>query len=235
MTRIVTTLLLSISLIIAAALIGKGISTIKQPLRVVTVKGLAEQDVQANLAFWPISFTRTGDDLKQIQTNIANDKTTLLAFLQQNGLTASDIDSQSSNVVDRQAQLYESNNNNAARYIVTATIMVRTSKINQVAKAYQQSSQLLTEGINQAGQPSYLFTELNQRKPQMIAAATDNARQAAEQFANDSHSQLGNILQADQGYFAILPRDKVDFLAQEQQINKTLRVVVTLKYQLNND
>ena len=235
MTRIVTTLLLSISLIIAAALIGKGISSIKQPLRVVTVKGLAEQDVQANLAFWPISFTQTGNDLKQIQASIASDKTILLAFLQQNGLNASDIDSQSSNVVDKQAQLYENNNNSAARYIVTATIMVRTSKINEVANAYQQSSQLLTEGINQSGQPSYLFTELNQRKPAMIAAATDNARQAAEQFANDSHSQLGNILQADQGYFEILPRDKVDFLQQEQQINKTLRVVVTLKYQLNSD
>ena len=37
----------------------------------------------------------------------------------------------------------------------------------------------------------FLFTKLNELKPEMIAEATQNARVAAEKFAKDSDSKLG--------------------------------------------
>src|SRR5256885_12958101 len=42
----------------------------------------------------------------------------------------------------------------------------------------------------------------------MIADATARAREAAEQFAHDSRSELAGIRQANQGVFEILPRDQ---------------------------
>ena len=66
----------------------------------------------------------------------------------------------------------------------------------------------------------------------MIAEATKNARDAAEQFARDAGSRLGGIQRASQGVFEILPRDKAPMLQADKQINKTVRVVATLEYRL---
>lgn len=53
----------------------------------------------------------------------------------------------------------------------------------------------------------YSFTKLNDIKPAMVAAATRDARAAAEQFASDSGAGVGGIKSATQGYFSIEARD----------------------------
>ena len=77
-------------------------------------------------------------------------------------------------------------------------------------------------------QVDYLFTGLNDLKPDMIAEATRNARQAAEQFANDSESQLGKIRTASQGQFTIENRD-----AYTPYLKK-VRVVTSVVYYLKD-
>lgn len=67
----------------------------------------------------------------------------------------------------------------------------------------------------------------------MIAAATANARAAAEQFAHDSRSTLGGIRQASQGVFVILPRDQAPGVSEESQMHKAVRVVSTVQYFLH--
>ena len=51
----------------------------------------------------------------------------------------------------------------------------------------------------------FLYTDLEKVKPAMIAAATKDARNAAEQFAKDSGSKVGNIRSAQQGLFMPIP------------------------------
>ncbi len=53
----------------------------------------------------------------------------------------------------------------------------------------------------------YSFTGLNAIKPKMVAEATRDARNAAEQFAKDSGTGVGGIKSATQGYFSIEARD----------------------------
>jgi hypothetical protein len=67
----------------------------------------------------------------------------------------------------------------------------------------------------------------------MIAEATANARQAAEQFARDSGSSLGGIKQANQGVFVILPRDQAPGVQEGSQPQKVVRVVSTVQYFLD--
>ena len=61
-----------------------------------------------------------------------------------------------------------------------------------------------------------------------------NARLAAEQFAKDSRSALGNIRNASQGVFVILPRDQAPGVQEQQQLQKILRVVTTVEYFLGD-
>ena len=72
----------------------------------------------------------------------------------------------------------------------------------------------------------YLFTGLNEIKPEMVEEATRNAREVALKFARDSDSKLGKIRSARQGQFSISDRDK------NTPHIKRVRVVSTIEYYL---
>lgn len=203
--------------------------------RVVTVKGLAQQDVVADLALWPISYTETGNDLATLQATMEARGQTVVNFLKRFGITENEIELQQVNVQDLLAQSYRQGDIGQARYILTQGYMVRTDKIADIAKAAQAIGALVKEGVvlaqNSSG-PIYLFTKLNDIKPQMIADATKNARESAQQFANDSGEKVGGMKRASQGVFQILPRDDTYMIAEQNQMNKTVRVVSTIDFYL---
>jgi hypothetical protein len=74
----------------------------------------------------------------------------------------------------------------------------------------------------------YVFTGLNQIKPDMVQQATQEARAVALKFATDSESQLGKIKQANQGQFSIRDRD-----SNTPEI-KVVRVVTSVEYYLSD-
>ena len=94
-------------------------------------------------------------------------------------------------------------------------------------------SQLGKQGIvftggNHQSQTEYVFTRLNEIKPEMIEEATTKAREVALKFAEDSNSKLGKIKRASQGQFSINARDK------NNPHIKRVRVVSTVEYYLSD-
>ena len=112
---------------------------------------------------------------------------------------------------------------------------MRSNQVHNIAQASEQIGNLVGQGIIFANleyeQPvSYLFTGLNQIKPIMLEEATQNARQAATEFAKNSQAQVGKIRKANQGVFSILPQDAAPGVSETAQIDKTVRVVSTVEY-----
>jgi hypothetical protein len=141
-------------------------------------------------------------------------------------------------VQDLMAQSYRQNNAVINRYILTQTYLVRTDKIDKISQAAQNMGSLIKQGVvfsqNGSNSPTYLYTKLNDIKPPMIAKATANARQAAKEFAENSGSKVGDIKHASQGVFQILPRDETYAVPEAQQKNKTIRVVSTIQFYLED-
>jgi hypothetical protein len=77
-----------------------------------------------------------------------------------------------------------------------------------------------------------VFTGLNAIKPDLLAEASTNAREAARQFAADVDSTIAGIRRASQGIFEILPRDAAPGISEGGQIDKKVRVVSTIEYLL---
>ena len=220
----------------AGALVGQGIVNMRALDRFVTVKGLAELDVKADRAVWPITFVATNDVLQTAQQKIEDDTEILQKFLEAHNISRDQTELQNLQVTDQLAQSYRSGPVES-RYIVSQTVQVRSDDVAAVAKASQDIGKLLQKGIVLGGQgynagPSYLFTKLNDIKPEMIARATANARESAQQFAQDSGGKLGGIRRANQGLFQILAADGAPNTTQTNQINKTVRVVTTMEYLL---
>ncbi len=199
----------------------------------VTVKGLAEQDVVADLAIWEIKYVATGNDLIETKNNLEKQTDIILAFLHDNNFSDSEIELGGMETNDLMANPYRGNEAVTSRFILTKSMTVRSNQVYNVAETYTKTGDLINSGIvfeNQYVAPiSYIFTKLNDIKPQMLELATKNARQAALEFAKSSDSKVGKIHSANQGVFSILPRDNSN-ASEAQQINKKVRVVATVEY-----
>lgn len=201
----------------------------------VTVKGLSEKDVIADLAIWKLKFVITENNLQQGQKKITEQAEKINAFLLKQGFKTDEITIERIETTDLAANPYL-NNNNASRFILTQSITVRSPNVTLVESSIPQTDKLIADGIifDSEGFPvSYIFTKLNDIKPQMLADATQNAKKAAEEFAKNSHSKVGKIRHANQGVFSILPREQTSSSYEAQQINKTVRVVSTVEYWLD--
>ncbi len=236
---VLAALVLAAGVAVAGWFVGGGFTQARLGDRFVTVKGLSEREVRADLALWPIRFVATGDDLGQVQAKIVADAGAVADFLTAQGFGPDEFESQSLQVTDLLAQPYRSGPVES-RFIIAQLIMVRSAEVDRVAAASRETSRLVDVGVVLTAEgfpvtgPIYLFTRLNDLKPEMIAEATARAREGAEQFAADSGSRVGGIRQANQGVFQILLRDNAPGLAEHEQVNKTVRIVSTLDYFLTD-
>ncbi|AXR07464.1 SIMPL domain-containing protein [Salinimonas sediminis] len=211
-------------------LAGRTVIELKAWDRVVTVKGLAEQEVTADTVIWPLTFNVADNDIPALYATLEHQTKTIVDFLTEAGISPTEITTGQPGIIDKLASQYGAGQGVQFRYTGTATVTVYTGKVEQVRAIMGSAGQLINQGIVLAGgyngQAEYEFTGLNALKPAMVEQATLNARQVAQKFAHDSASQLGKIKQANQGQFSITPRD------QQHPHLKKVRVVSTIQYTL---
>ena len=202
----------------------------------VTVKGLAEMSVKADLAVWNLKFVATGDNLQALQQQMSKQAALIGEFLQQMGIAADEINYGRIETNDLLANPYRSGSLDGARFILNQTVTVKSRNVDLIAAALAESNSLIAKGIVFDGSGeyavSYIFTKLNEIKPQMLKEATANAKEAALEFARNSGSKVGAIRHANQGVFSILPGVQTGSSMESQQIDKTVRVVSTVEYWL---
>jgi len=199
--------------------------------RYVSVKGLAEKEVAADLAIWPITYKDGGNDLLQLQKLVDTNREIIANFLIEKGFKAEDISHSSPLITDTWAENYYGNQaSRGPRYLIQKTVTLRSSDVQRVKQTMEKSGELVAKGIvlsqNWENRTEFLFTNLNAIKPDMIREATVNARQAAEKFAEDSGSKIGKIRTGSQGLFSISDRDA------NSPDRKIVRVVTNLEYYL---
>ena len=237
-TLIISVFILAVAIIFAGGAIQTGLKEFRSIDRTVMMKGLAERDVVADLAIWNLSYTETGNDLTALQDTMDRKGQIILNFLKNNGLSADEVELQDVRVQDLMAQSYRQNNATENRYILTQSYLVRTNNIDAAAAASKKLGDLIRQGVvfaqSSSTAPTYLYTKLNEVKPEMIAEATKNAREAAQEFAKNSGQKVGSIKYASQGVFQILPRDQTYAVPESQQKNKTVRVVSTIQFYLED-
>jgi hypothetical protein len=205
----------------------------KQYDRSVTVKGLSEREFKADIVIWPIEFTLADNDLEQLYGTIDSHTSKIKSFLEVNNIRPEEISFLSPSITDKTAQQYSGAQAPRYRYSAIQTVTVYSKNIDAARGVMSKLSELGKQGIVFSGggyqyQTEYIFTRLNEVKPDMIEEATRKAREVAEKFASDSQSKLGKIKKASQGQFSIYARDK-----SNPHIKK-VRVVSTVQYYLSD-
>ena len=224
--------ILSIGLTTSGYLLGDGLRRAKAAERSVTVRGVSERDVTADLATWTISFSDEGTSLAPVQASVDDKGRAVRAFFAKAGFAPADVSDTAINAT----QSYD-RDRKEDRVNVSRSIQLRNRDVMKVRAAYARQSELIRDGVPMSGSNvNYVFTGLNALKPDMIAEANRNARRSAEQFAHDSGAAVGAIKTASQGYFSVGPRDGE--LGEECGSSggaspfQKVRVVTTIDYDL---
>lgn len=217
-------------LVLGGFLLGDGLVRAKHADRSVTVRGLAEREVVANLATWTISYSATATDLASAQAAVDRDTASIEAFFDDLGFAAEALQPTGVNVN------YYTDSEGVGRYTVRQRLSLRTDDVERAQAAARRQVELVRRGVvlEDGSAMAYTFTGLDAIKPEMVADATRDARAAAEQFAKDSGADVGAIRRATQGYFSIEARDgEAGGWGVSDTPYKKVRVVTTIDFSLD--
>ncbi len=223
-------LFIAIGLTVLGYFILTSVKYYKSRDRVVNVKGLAEKEVKANIAIWPIAYKQVGNNLTALYDEMERKQLMIKDFLMESGFDEKEISFGQFVAKDRAAEVY-SNPNLKFRYVLKNTITVYTKNVDLARTTMNKIGNLGKKGVaiepqDWDNRTEFLFTGLNAIKPEMVEEATGKAREVAQKFAADSDSKLGKIKSAYQGQFSIFDRD-----SNTPHIKK-VRVVTTMEYYL---
>ena len=230
--EIISSALIAVSICVLGWFVRAGIDDFVDKDRRVNVKGLAEEEVEADKVTWPIVSKEVGNDLAGLYTSIGATQGKIKRFLLRSGIKESEIEVNPSQVIDLNAREY-GDRNQPFRYIVTSVITVTSRNVGQVRQVIARQGDLLREGVaivdgGYENPVKYEFVSFMEMKPKMMRQAIENAEKTAQQFAENSHSTLDKIVYADQGQFSIDDRDN------NTPWVKKVRVVTTVTYSLKD-
>lgn len=229
---------------IGGFLVGRSLQRFKTDDRSVSVKGLSEREVKSDLAVWIIQTRMANNDLLEGSKAIDAARNKVVEFLIQNEIKQEEITVEGIVVIDKKAQQYDNfQQGNAFRYLITQNFQIRSNNVDLIQKVSRMTGELLQVGVflshTDYGNPlQFYFTKLNDIKPEMITEATQNARKAAEQFAVENDSKLGQLKKANQGLFTIVDRTaslsvgEGGYVSGTNDIMKKVRVVISAEYSI---
>ncbi|MFP4128118.1 MAG: SIMPL domain-containing protein [Desulfonatronovibrio sp.] len=219
-------------LVVGAWMLASAVQDFRSYDRFVSVRGFAEQEVPADLAYWPISFSAAGNDLQAIQQDLDESAEAVFAFLAEHGLGQAEVSMSAPRITDQHTYGVSEQQKPANRFTAQSVITVRTDQVQAVKEAMAAAGEMVSKGVvlihSYEFEPRFEYTGLADIKPEMIARATQDARSAAQQFARDSDSNVGAIRRASQGLFTINDRDQFT-----PEIKK-VRVVTSVDYFLRD-
>lgn len=226
---------LAVGIALGGYFIGQTMYNAKVGLNTAQVKGLAERRVEADLANWTIGFSMVTNSRANVAGlyKVAEDQQgEIIKVLKDNGFEDAEI---KAGIIDYAYQELRDDNQILVdqKHILSGSVDLETGKVRQVTKARGDVNKLIAKGINiESRTPQYLFTKLNEIKPDMLKEASQNARVAAKEFAENAGVKVGRISSARQGSFEIT--DAGENYGNTNKIEKDVRVVTTISFYLTD-
>jgi len=225
-------LLIALAVAFAGWSMGQGFERFRMADRSITVKGLAEMEVNSDFAIWSLAFRRGGDSFGDVQRQLSEDRQRVVTFLREQGFSDDELEVRPLQVQDLLAREW-SNGNVPLRFTGQGQVLVKTPRVDVVAKTATAIDPLIQAGVqlDTSEGPRYQLRGFNDLKPKLLEAATGNAREQARQFAGDAGASLGELKNANQGVIRVLDDDGSD-MDSGRTLGKRLRVVSTFEYTL---
>jgi uncharacterized protein len=202
----------------------------------ITVKGSVQKNVESDLAIWSGNFSVEAETLVDAQHKIQAQRALVAKFLGDSGVTnftfaPIGIEELKASYKSADGWLTQ----RTTGYRLSQTVSVESADVDRLDKL--DATPLVEQGlIFTVASPEFIYTKAGETKIEMLADATKDARDRAEQIASQGGRAIARLHDADQGIFQITPLHSVatswqgesDMTARQ----KTITAVVTATFLL---
>ncbi|HSF55510.1 MAG TPA: SIMPL domain-containing protein [Algoriphagus sp.] len=238
-----SSILFSIAIVIAAFVLGNAVINRNRPQGTIHVTGLGEQNFTSDLIVWEGNFSRESNDLKTAYADLEKDKTAVTDYLKAKGIPAEQLVFNAVSTIPLYQQNYTANGTYAGQtftgYQLSQTLVIESKEVEKVEKISREITELLNQGITFYSQPPrYYYTQLESLKLEMIAKATEDGRVRAERIAENSNSDLGDLITANMGIFQITGQNSGEDYSWGGTLNtsaknKTASITMKLSFEVD--
>ena len=238
-TRLPTAIIYALAIVISALILSNTIRTRNDSSHLVKVTGLAKQDFVSDLIVWNASFSRKSMNMQDAYNLLKSDAAAIKKYLLGKGIKESQIIFTSVNINKDFEYSYDSQGRQSRSftgYSLNQDVQIESEEVDKVEGVSRQVTDLIESGIElNSQQPRYYYTQLADLKIEMLASATEDARNRAEQIADNSKARLGKLKNARMGVFQITAQNSPEDFTWGGVYNtsskkKTASVTVKLEF-----
>ena len=211
---------IALAVIISTAIAASAWKHVKTrpPERTIEVTGSAKKRIVSDLIEWRGRIETENMDRTAAYRELKDNVAKVLSWLETKGMaqksirvssvyTSEDYDTVYEGVGDERIQKQE-----FAGYEMRQSVTIRSNDVAKVEQISREVTQLLEQGISiTSDAPDYYYTRLGELKIEMLAAASADARERAENIvAKAGKAKLGRLEDADMGVINVNPANSTE-------------------------
>lgn len=210
---VIATCIFSIAMIAAVWIGGHYLNKARGHAKTVSVVGMAQRDFTSDLIVWKFSYNVLDRDMKQGYASLKEKTTLVKNYLAKKGIPENEIEFLA---IDSEKETeYHYNDGNSyyefLGYRLTQVVKIESGDVNKVEQISREISELLDQGLEIGyNDLSFYYTKLSDLKIEMLAEATQNAKERAKTIAKNAGSHLGGLQTANMGVFQITAPNSSD-------------------------
>ena len=234
---IVLGICIAVATIVSSVILSGGfLKVMKFTREQISVTGSATKEIRSDYIVWNGEFSRREANLKTAYSNLKFDLDKVKAYLNSKGVKDDEL------TIWQVATetIYKKNDkgndtNDIQGYRLSQGIEIRSYGVDKIDRVTKEVTELINQGIEfTSPAPQYFYTKLDELKIEMLAKATENAKQRAESMVRATGNKIGFMRNAKMGVFQITPITSTDVsdwgVNDTTSFDKKVMAVVTVSF-----
>jgi hypothetical protein len=238
--------------IICVAILAYAYLKVQYQPKTIEVKGSAKKAITSDIVTWRGTITTRDEDLTIAYDKLQADAQRVFAFLKQAGIAENEVTFSSittdkiyrREVVPTSQRVSGDGGSPAViqtsrveSYILSQDVSIESRDIQRVPEVSRSVTTLIKEGVEvSSDSPRYLYSKLSELKIDMLAEATKDATQRANQIVTSANGKLGKLVEARMGVMQINPKGVNDVSSggnnDTTSLEKEIQAVVGVQFEV---
>lgn len=204
----------------------------------ISVTGSAKKPITSDLIVWTARISAQDPTLQHAYETLSGSLTKTLAYLKQQGIAGNEL--KVGSIATQKHHERDAKGNETDKitsYELVQDIEITSGNVARVSTVARTVTDLISEDVMlESDPPRYLYTKLADLKVSMLAEATRDATNRAQQIASNSNARLGKIIDAKMGVMQINAANNDDVsgagVNDTSSLEKEITAVVTARFSL---
>jgi hypothetical protein len=228
---------IAVATIVSSMILSGGVLKVMKFTREqISVTGSATKEIRSDYIIWSGTFSRRDTSLKKVYASLSEDLAKIRACLAAKGVAEKEIIISSVTTYTVYKKNEKGNDTNEIQYyILSQTVEIRSKDVDRITAVSREVTELIDQGVEFESQaPEYFYTKLDELKLEMLAKASENAKQRAENMVRAAGNRIGFMRSARMGVFQITPVTSTEVsdwgMNDTSSLDKRVMAVVTASF-----